>query len=103
MSELFNDLCQGLQEAIDFEKGKGNARVTTYVIDPVKNYSNIEIKEIRNNAGMTQKVFASYMGVSQKTVEAWECGRSHPSGPACRLMDILSSGKTQELAFITSK
>ena len=23
MSELFDDLCEGLQQAIDFEKGKG--------------------------------------------------------------------------------
>lgn len=100
MSRLFEDLSEGLKEAIEFEKGKGKARTTTYVIQPVKEYSNTEIKEIRNNAGMTQSVFASFMGVSKKTVEAWECGRSHPTGPACRLMDILSSNREQKLSFI---
>lgn len=48
---------------------------------------------IRNKAGMTQTVFAEYMGVSKKTVEVWECGRTHPTGPAFRLLDILSEGK----------
>ena len=29
-----------------------------------------------------------YMGVSAKTVEAWEAGRNQPSGTACRLLAI---------------
>ena len=39
MSELFNDLRQGLQEAIDYEKGIGIAKVTSYKIEPVKRLS----------------------------------------------------------------
>lgn len=49
---------------------------------------------------MTQAVFADYMGVSSKTVEAWECGRTHPTGPANRLLDILQEGKEKELSFV---
>ena len=100
MSELFDDLYTGLQEAIEYTQGKGHARVTRYVIEPVKTFSNTEIKKIRNNAGMTQDVFAEYLGVSQKTVEAWECGRTHPTGAANRLIDILQSGKEKELSFL---
>ena len=36
MNSLFEDLCEGLQEAIDYEKGKGKAKTTTFVIAPVK-------------------------------------------------------------------
>jgi putative transcriptional regulator len=57
----------------------------------VKEYSNKEIREIRMKAGMTQSVFALYMGVSKKTVEAWEGGRSHPNGSAFRLLEVLST------------
>ena len=32
--------------------------------------------------------FAQYMGVSVKTVEAWEAGRNHPEGAACRLLAL---------------
>ena len=37
---------------------------------------------------MTQAIFAAYMGVSKKTVEAWESGHNHPAGAACRLLSI---------------
>ena len=100
MGSLFDDLEKGLQEAIDFEKGRGKAKTTTLMIEPVKKYSNEDIKRIRHEAGMTQSVFAKYMGVSPKTVEAWELGRTHPTGPAYRLIDILSDGKEETLSFI---
>ncbi|MDY5986739.1 MAG: helix-turn-helix domain-containing protein [Lachnoclostridium sp.] len=103
MSSLFDDLKQGLEEAIDFERGNGKARVKTYTIMPIKKYSNKEIREIRIKAGMTQSVFASYMGVSKKTVEAWECGRTHPTGPVYRLLDILATEDLDETDFVVVK
>ena len=103
MGSLFDDLKEGLQEAIDFEKGNGKAKTVTFMIEPVKKYSNEDIKKIRNKAGMTQAVFANYMGVSPKTVEAWELGRTHPTGPAYRLLNILDQGKEAELSFVSVK
>ncbi len=100
MSSLFDDLKQGLEEAIEYERGNGTANESTFTIMPVKEYTNIEIREIRMKAGMTQRVFAYYMGVSQKTVEAWECGRTHPTGPAFRLIQLLSSGYFKDIDFI---
>ena len=100
MTSLFEDLKEGLQEAIEYEKGTGKAKKTVFVIPPVKKVSNTEIKKIRNKAGMTQAGFARYMGVSVKTVEAWELGRTHPTGPAYRLIDILSSGSDYALSLI---
>lgn len=100
MSTLFEDLKLGLEQAIDYEKGKGSGRSVTYIISPVTEYSKAQIKHIRKQSGMTQKVFASYMGVSPKTVEAWECGRTHPTGSASRLLDILAYDHFQELPFV---
>lgn len=102
MTSLFEELCEGLNEAIDFAKDKGPAKTRTFVITPVKVFGKDDIKRIRNNAGMTQNVLASYMGVSKKTVEAWESGRTHPTGPACRLLDILDGGLEDGLKFITT-
>ena len=42
MSSLFDDLQQGLQEAIEYEKGQGKACVKTYMILPIKEYSNTD-------------------------------------------------------------
>lgn len=84
--EICDDIKTGLNQAIDFEKGKGKARVTVMTIHPVDQFSPDEIKQIRTDTGMTQVLFAQYMGVSVKTVEAWEAGRNHPEGAACRLL-----------------
>ena len=46
MSSLFEDLKEGLEEAIACEKGYGAGRVKTYMILPVKEYSGIEIRDI---------------------------------------------------------
>lgn len=97
---LFEDLCTGLNQAIKIEKGELPAKKVTYVISPVKEFNNEQIKEIRHDAGMTQSVFANYMGVSKKTVEAWECGRTHPTGSACRLMELLNSCAEQNFSFV---
>ncbi len=100
MKSLFEDLQEGLQEAIDYEKGSLKAKSTTYVIEPVRKFSNDEIKKIRKDAGMTLSVFANYLGVSQKTVEAWEVGRTHPTGPAYRLLALLADGQIDKLSFV---
>lgn len=103
MNSLFDDLSEGLKAAIDYEKGAGPAKKVTYIIAPIDKYSNEEIKSIRKKAGMTQRVFADYMGVSQKTVEAWELGRTHPTGPAYRLLTILKSNHIDKLGFVKTE
>ena len=101
MTTLFEDLQEGLLEAIDYAKGTGDAHTVTYKIDPIHELNKEQIREIRLNAQMTQSVFADYLGVSVKTVEAWECGRTHPTGPAFRLMSLLAENNLQPLPFIT--
>ena len=85
---LFNDIKIGLNQAIDYEKGIGKAKVTVLSVQPVECFSAEDIKEIRRATGLTQVLFAKYLGVSPKTVEAWESGRNHPEGAACRLLTM---------------
>lgn len=85
---VFDDIKLGLEQAIEYEKGNLKAKKTTLTVLPLDTFSSQEIKEIRNSTGLTQVMFAKYMGVSVKTVEAWEAGRNHPDGAACRLLTI---------------
>lgn len=60
-----------------------------YATAPLKEYSAEEIKSIRSRLAMTQTVFAHFMGVSKKTVEAWEAGYNKPNGPSLRLLSMV--------------
>ncbi len=100
MSKCFGDLMTGLNEAVAIERGELKGRKTVYEIQPVKTYNNIQIKQIRTEVGMTQVLFASYMGVSCKTVEAWEKGTNHPTGTACRLISMLENKTFETLPFV---
>lgn len=45
------------------------------------------VKETRATLRASQVIFAKFLGVSAKTVRAWEQGLNTPSGMACRFMD----------------
>ena len=95
---LFDDIKLGLEQAIEYEKGNLKARKTTLSIAPLDIFTAPEIKEIRNNTGLTQVLFAQYMGVSVKTVEAWEAGRNQPDGAARRLLAITRANPSFPIA-----
>ena len=85
---VFDEIKAGLNEAIEFEKGHLEAPTRTLSVSPVETFSADEIKAIRKRTHLTQVLFARYLGVSLKTVEAWESGRNRPNGAACRLLSL---------------
>lgn len=86
---IYKSTAKGLKEAIDYEKGTVKARSAKIRVEPLVSFNKAEIKAIRNNLKMTQVVFAKFLGVSPKTVEAWEGGRNMPDGPARRILSML--------------
>ncbi len=88
---VFEEIKTGLNEAIEYEKGNLKANSKILSITPLEEFSASEIKEIRKSTGLTQVLFANYLGVSLKTVEAWESGRNKPNGSACRMLSITKS------------
>jgi len=90
MSEVFDSIMKGLNEALDDAKGKKRLTRRIVSVAPVKVYDAEEIKRIRRSTGFSQKAFAQYLGVSCKTVEAWESGVNHPAGSASRILEMMS-------------
>ena len=86
---VYESIMQGLTEAVDYQQGKIKARKTSLTIKPVADYSNDDIKRIRQKTGLSQAMFAGSLGVSTKTVEAWENGRNKPEGASRRLLEIV--------------
>jgi len=100
MNNVYESIMTGLTEAVDDAKGQGQRLPRRKVtIVPVRQYTADEVKAIRNSTGMSQKLFAGYMGVSAKTVEAWEAGTNHPSGAASRLLSMMEMDSQLVTAF----
>lgn len=103
MSKVYESIMAGLTEAVEDAQSKDKKlrrRVVTIV--PVKEYSASEIQAIRKSTGLSQRLFAGYMGVSDKTVEAWEAGKNRPSGAASRLLTMMEmdADLTREFPFV---
>ena len=83
MSKAFESIKQGLDEAIEFSKGKQGKAI-------VHEFSPIDVKNIRSNIGMSQNEFASAFGISVSTLRHWERGDRTPHGPALVLLNVVS-------------
>ena len=59
-----------------------------------KTFSSEEIRHIRGLARMSQSVFALLLNVGKSTVVKWEKGDRHPTGPAMRVLQLLSDTET---------
>ncbi|MCL1794731.1 MAG: helix-turn-helix domain-containing protein [Oscillospiraceae bacterium] len=89
----YESIMTGLQQAIDFEKGdtsKGRIRIVEMPeIEPLNEYPKEKIKELRQKVNLPQKYFAELLGVTIKSVEAWESGKRQPTGTAKRLFQLI--------------
>lgn len=94
MSEQYNSIMEGLNELMEYAKGD-KTKVRTRIreappkIEPVKKYTRESIKKIRINLHLSQRSFAEVVGVSPKTVEAWESGANSPAGSSARIIELM--------------
>lgn len=81
---MFDELLTSVQEMDEIAAGK---KQPTRVFE----YPEPEVSRIRENTGLSQNQFALLIGVSKRTLENWEQGRRHPTGPAKALLRILEA------------
>jgi putative transcriptional regulator len=48
-----------------------------------------KIKSLRDDAGVSQAVFAAVLNASVSTVQKWETGEKKPSGPSLKLLNLI--------------
>ena len=78
----FHELLSSVQEMDSIVKKNAEPSRVTEFAEP-------EVKSIRDKIGLSQTRFAGLIGVSKRTLENWEQGRRHPTGPARALLRIL--------------
>lgn len=82
MSEVADSILQGLNEALEFAKGKETGAVV-HIPDE------IDVQRIRKKMNMTQASFANYFGFKIGTLRDWEQGRRVPEAPTRALLCVI--------------
>lgn len=85
---IFAELMESANEALEHTKGKRELR-TTELPPPPRPVGGSGIRKLRTRLKMSQAVFARYLNVSTKLVQAWEAGRRTPDGPALLLVRLV--------------
>ena len=83
MNKAFDSIKQGLDEALEFSKGKKGKAV-------IHEFTPVDVKNIRAKIGMSQNEFASAFGISVSTLRHWERGDRTPHGPALVLLNVVA-------------
>ncbi len=83
MSEAFESIKAGLEQAIDHARGKV-VKARVHEVGP------LDVKAIRRNVSMSQSEFATSFGISLGTLRHWERGDRQPRGPARVLLNVLA-------------
>ena len=73
---------------------KRKTRKQTIHVIPIESFDSNDIKSIRIKHHLTQTVLAEILGVSARTVEAWELGINVPSGPARRMLSLIKDDES---------
>jgi putative transcriptional regulator len=81
----YQDIVEGLNEAIAFAKGKDTGAKVHQVKVPV-----VDVAQIRARTGLSQSAFARSIGVAKGTLLNWEHGRRQPTGPAQVLLAMIA-------------
>jgi putative transcriptional regulator len=85
--DTFTELRGSAHEALEYAQSKRSLRTTTLPLPP-KSLNGLAVKRVRASLHASQAVFARYLNVSTKLVQAWEANRRTPDGPALVLLHI---------------
>jgi len=86
---FFERLKTGLEEGIAHARGELTLK-TVYVPDAPPEIAAKTLVALREEAGMSQALFAKVLHVSAKTVQSWEQGLRVPSRASRRLIHIFT-------------
>ena len=85
MSEAYEQIKQGLTEALAFARGEAGGAVVHEIAVP-----SVDVAAIRATTGLSQSQFARSIGVAKGTLLNWEHGRRRPTGPAQVLLAMIA-------------
>lgn len=96
MSDVFNSIKNGLNEAIQHASGEKK-------IARIHKPKPVNVKNVRKTIGMSQPEFAATFGISLGTLRHWERGDRSPHGPALILLNVIKYNPDAVLSALQHK
>ena len=84
-TDFFTGIMDGLQDALSYARGKA----TPETIARKRSLPEVDPFLLRSSLNMTQRAFAEVLGVSCRTVESWEAGKTSTAATAKKLMHLI--------------
>ena len=84
MSDAYQSIRRGLEDALAYAEGRRDGAVTHELRVPEP-----DVAAIRARSGLPQTAFARSIGVAVGTLRGWEQGRRRPEGPARVLLALI--------------
>lgn len=85
----FDSLKEEREDIIAFQHGN-KSRCRVYIRETViPRFTAADVRRLRNRLNLSQPALAVAVGVSKRTVEAWEAGANEPSGAASHLLYLI--------------
>ena len=88
ISEATHEVDQDLY-ALGFINKRKMQKYNAFDIQPVPQYDQKKIRDLRDRYQLSQSVLATVLNTSLSTVCQWEIGDKHPSGPSLKLLNLL--------------
>jgi putative transcriptional regulator len=87
--EALTEFYETLKQGPDAVAKRYTVRTVEFDLKP-RIYTGEEVKRVRDLLGLSQPLFARFLGVSVNAVRAWENGGKKPSDLACRFLDEIA-------------
>jgi putative transcriptional regulator len=103
MSKLFEGLKESIIDAGKFLRGEDVPGLTLHTVNikPLEPKTGKDLKKLREKYGLSQGALAEILGVSRKTVEAWEHD-GVPSKPVARILQLIEA-EPRIMAFLVEE
>lgn len=98
MSKAFEEIAQGLREAIAHANGEDNGAVVHRVL-----VSDVDVPAVRKKTKLSQEQFADLFAVRIGTLRNWEQNRRKPDGPAKVLLTLINRDPVGVLRMLGGK
>lgn len=86
LTEFYEVLKEGGSEAVAH---RFTVRTVELNLEP-RTYTGEDVKKVRRILGLSQALFARFLGASVSAVRSWENGGQSPSKMACRFLDEIN-------------